>query len=49
MITIEKYNAEKEDNYRDILRKGGYPEEVLSKLTDEECEAEYDAVEVIGG
>ncbi|MCM3144342.1 hypothetical protein [Brevibacillus sp. MER 51] len=49
MVAIEKYSAVKSDNYRDILRKGGYPEEVLLKLTDEECEAEYDAVEVIGG
>lgn len=48
MVKFEKFNSVNSDDYRKILRKGGYPEGVLAKMTDEECEAEYDAIEVIG-
>jgi hypothetical protein len=33
-----------EINNRELLRKLGYPEEVLVKMTDEDCEGEYEAI-----
>ncbi|GED55776.1 hypothetical protein EDM54_24200 [Brevibacillus borstelensis] len=42
-LSVTSDNSE----YRQLLRKNGYPERVLDKLSDEECEGECDAVGII--
>ncbi|CAM5794714.1 hypothetical protein BBOR36S_03598 [Brevibacillus borstelensis] len=34
------------NEYRELLRKCNYPEDVLAKMTDEDCEGECDAIGV---
>lgn len=37
-----------EDNeYRQLLRKSGYPEHILSKMSDMDCEGECEAVGIV--
>ncbi|KMZ42534.1 MULTISPECIES: hypothetical protein [Bacillales] len=35
------------NEYRELLRKNGYPERVLDKLSDDECEGECEAVGIV--
>ncbi|WP_276914055.1 hypothetical protein [Aneurinibacillus aneurinilyticus] len=37
-----------ETSARTLLRECNYPEEVLAKMTDEDCEAEVDALQTGG-
>lgn len=36
-----------DSEYRELLRKNGYPEKVLDKLSDYECEGECEAVGIV--
>lgn len=36
-----------DNEYRELLRKNGYPEHLLDRMSDEECEAECEAVGIV--
>ncbi|TQK41950.1 hypothetical protein FB479_11651 [Brevibacillus sp. AG162] len=36
-----------ENEYRELLRKNGYPERVLDQFSDEDCEGECEAVGIV--
>lgn len=46
ILSLLPNEAESADEYRERLRKCNYPEEVLAKMTDEDCEGECDAIGV---
>ncbi|MFI8714462.1 hypothetical protein [Brevibacillus brevis] len=36
-----------DNEYRELLRKNGYPERVLEQFSDEDCEGECEAVGIV--